>query len=78
MTEDVGHLFAKLLSNLFLGFVFLTRAPFHHEVALNQLTHLLLEFEDIPVAVSFYPKFAGIEIGDFFDLSGNFVDVHER
>ena len=42
----------------------------------KNIGHLLLEFEKIPVGVATDTIF--VDIGDFFDLPGDFVDVHER
>ena len=78
MTKNIGHLFVKILRNLFFSFVFLTSPTGHHEVALNEFAHLLLEFEKIPVGVATDTIFFGVDIGDFLDLPGDFVDVHER
>ncbi len=76
VAKNVGHLLAKILGDLCLGFIFEAGTSFHHEIALNQLPHLFLELEDIPVAITPDPKLFGIEIGDFFDLSSYFVNVH--
>jgi len=78
VTKDIGHLFVKIFGNLIFGFVFLARTPRHHEIALDQLPHLLLKFEDVPVGVTADTKLFGVVVGDFFDLAGNFVDVHAR
>lgn len=76
MTEDIGHFFAKVLLDLSFGLVFLTRGPGQHEIALDELAHLLLEFEYIPTAIATDTKLFGVGVGNLFDLSCNFVDIH--
>lgn len=78
MAKDISHLFAKLFRYLFFSFVFLSCPTFHHQIALNEFPHFLLELEDIPVAVSFDAEFTSIEVGNFFYLPGDFVDVHDH
>lgn len=76
MTKDVGHLFVKIFFYLIFGFVFLSPSTCHHQIALDQLTHLLLKFENVPVGITADTKLFGIVVGDFFDLTRDFVDVH--
>lgn len=76
MAEDVGHLLVELFGDLLFGLIFLTSAASHHEVALDELTHLFLEFEDVPVGVAPYTKTLGVLVGDFLDLASDFLHVH--
>jgi len=78
MAEDISHFFVEFFSNLFFSFVFLSAFAGHHEVTLDELAHFFLEFEDVPVGISSDAVTLGVDIGDFFDLPGYFVDVHER
>lgn len=76
VAENVGHLFVKFFSDLFFGFVFLTTTPSHHEVTLDELTHFFLELQDVPVGIPTDAKLFGVLIGDFFNFSRDFMDVH--
>ncbi len=76
MAEHIGHFFVKIFFDFLFGFVFLAGFAGHHEIALDELPHFFLQFEDIPVAISADAKLFGVGIGDFFDKPGHFVDVH--
>lgn len=76
MAENIGHFFVKIFGDLEFGFVFLAGLAGEHEIALDELAHFLLEFEEVPIGVPADPKLFGVEIRDFFDLPGHFVDVH--
>ena len=76
MAKDIGDLFFEIFGDLLFGFVFLAGFARHHEVTLDQLAELLLEFEDIPVVVAADAEFVGIIVAHFSDGTEDFADIH--
>jgi hypothetical protein len=76
LAEDVGHLGTEDRVDLRGREPLRPRLPPAHQVRLRQFADLLVQLEDLPVAVAGDAESSGVGLGDVLDLGDEFAEIH--